>query len=160
MSQDSDNENSPESEVVWLDDGPCRRNDPFVEGVLSIGNVAETFGISQLTLRYYEWRGLIRRRRSVDNVWVYRWADCERLAFIIKCRRVGIPLPDIAAIMRAANEDVSPLEFTNGQRTCMALIAQLSERRKAIGEALGEIEHLHGRLSARLLADVKPKRRS
>jgi DNA-binding transcriptional MerR regulator len=159
MSQNSDNEKPPESEVVWLDDGPGRGNDPFVDGVLSIGNVAETFGVSQLTLRYYEWRGLIRRRRSVDNVWVYRWADCERLAFIIKCRRVGIPLPEIAAIMRAANDDVSPLEFTIGQKTCMALIAQLSERRRAIGEALDEIERLHSRLSARLLADVKSKRR-
>jgi DNA-binding transcriptional MerR regulator len=152
-------ETPPESEVVWLDDGACGQSDPFVEGVLSIKNVAETFGVSQLALRYYEWRGLIRRRRSVDNVWVFRWADCEKLAFIIKCRRVGIPLSDIAAIMHAANDDVSPLEFSVGQKTSMALIGQLSERRRVIVEALEEIEHLHGRLSARLLEEVKPKRR-
>ena len=35
---------------------------PAVESILSIDNVAETFGISQWLLRYCEFRGLIKRR--------------------------------------------------------------------------------------------------
>src|SRR3954469_8460648 len=76
---------NPEKEVVWLDDTGSGRQDPPAERVLSIANVAKMFGVSKLTLRYYEFRGLIKRRHTLDGVRVFGWADCERLAFIIKC---------------------------------------------------------------------------
>ena len=62
---------------------------------MSIENVAKMFGVSKLSLRYYEFRGLIRRLHSLDGVPVFSWADCERLAFIIKCRKAGVKLSDI-----------------------------------------------------------------
>ena len=58
-----------------------------VEQILSIENVAETFGISRWLLRFCEFRGLIKRRNRIGTTWVYSWADCDRIAFIIKCRQ-------------------------------------------------------------------------
>ena len=79
------------AEVVWHDDTGSRPADDAVsEGMLSIENVARMFGVSKLSLRYYEFRGLIRRMHSLGGVPVFGWADCERLAFIIKCRKAGI----------------------------------------------------------------------
>src|SRR5207253_8440028 len=58
--------NEPADEPVWLDDAESGRADPPSERVLSIENVAKMFGVSKLSLRYYELRGLIRRTHSLD----------------------------------------------------------------------------------------------
>src|SRR5262249_15798071 len=94
---DATDKNSSESDVVWLD----QPTHPRTERVLSLPNVAQMFGVSTLMLRYYEFRGLVRRRQRQNGVWVYSWADCERLAFIIKCRRAGITTADIVSMVDA-----------------------------------------------------------
>lgn len=152
-------EAAPKTEVVWLDDTGSGRVDAPAERVLSIGNVARMFGVSQLALRYYEFRGLIRRRHSLDGVRVYGWADCERLAFIIKCRKAGVSLGDLIMIIQATDEDISPLQFKTGQETCMALADRLEQRRRVIDEALAELTHVYALLTTKLLGDAKPDRR-
>jgi DNA-binding transcriptional MerR regulator len=144
-------------EVVWLDDTGTGRSDPPTERVLSIQNVAKMFGVSQIALRYYEMRGLIGRRHSLDGVRVYGWADCERLAFIIKCRKADLLLADIIRIIEATDDDVSPLEFKSGQETCMALVDRLEQRRRVLGDALSELSHMYALLTTRLLGDAKAK---
>jgi DNA-binding transcriptional MerR regulator len=145
-----------ETEVVWLDDTDSGRADPPAERVLSIGNVARMFGVSQLALRYYEFRGLIRRRHSLDGVRVYGWADCERLAFIIKCRKAGVMLGDIVMIIQATDDDISPLQFKTGQETCMGLVDRLERRRRVIDDALAELSHVYALLTTKLLGDTRP----
>ena len=140
-------------EVVWLDDTGSGRSDPPTERVLSIQNVARMFGVSQMTLRYYEIRSLIRRRHSLDGVRVYGWADCERVAFIIKCRKAGLALGDIIMIIQATEDDISPLQFKIGQETCMALIDRLDTRRRVVDEALGELSHVYALLTSRILGE-------
>jgi DNA-binding transcriptional MerR regulator len=126
--------------------------------VLSIERVAKMFGVSRLTLRYYELRGLIRRHHTVDRVRVFGWADCERLAFIIKCRRAGLPLGDIITIIDATDDDVSPLEFKLGRERCAAVAQQLDRTRRTIDEALAELNHVHALLSAKLISPVDGRR--
>lgn len=148
-----------ESELVWLDDTGSGRAAQPMERVLSIKNVAKMFGVSQFVLRYYEFRGLIRRRHSLDGVRVYGWADCERLAFIIKCRKAGVMLGDLVMIIQSTDDDITPLQFRTGQETCMALVDRLEERRKVIDEALAELNHAHALLTTKLLGDTKSSRR-
>src|SRR6185436_12470334 len=128
--------NPPEPEVVWLDDTGGGRTALSVERVLSIENVAKMFGVSKLILHYYEFRNLIERGHRLDGVRVYGWADCERLAFIIKCRKAGVKLGDIMAIIDATEDDASPLSFKTGQGICMGLVERLERRRRTIDEAL------------------------
>jgi DNA-binding transcriptional MerR regulator len=149
----------PAAEVVWLDDTGSGRTDPPSERVLSLENVAKMFGVSKLSLRYYEFRGLIRRMHSLDGVPVFGWADCERLAFIIKCRKAGVKLSDIIAIIDATDDDASPLSFKTGQENCMALVERLEQRRRVIDEALAELSHVYALLSTRLLGDAESLRK-
>ena len=128
---------------------------PQADRLLSLRNVSEMFVISQLTLRYYELRGLIRRGHVHDGVPAYGWADCERIAFIIKCRKAGLKLNDIAAVLDATDDDVSPENFKAGQEICMALVERLERQRKIVDDALGELSHVYALLTAKLMTDPK-----
>jgi len=152
------NDPAPETEVVWLDDTGSGRAAPPSERVLSITNVAKMFGVSKLALRYYEFRGLIGRQHLLDGVRVYGWADCERIAFIIKCRKAGVKLNDIVAVIDATDDEVSPLGFKTGQEICMALVDRLERRRRVVDEALAELSHVYALLTSKLLGDDKPSR--
>jgi DNA-binding transcriptional MerR regulator len=154
-----DDSKPPETEVVWLDDTEEGGGGLQPGNVLSIGNVAKMFGVSRMTLRYFEFRGLIRRRNSVDGVRVYSWADCERLALILKCRKADVLLPDISAVIWAMDIEATPLQFKIGQNACMALIGGLTERRKVLDQALAELRHVQLQLNAKLLEETGPSRR-
>ena len=151
--------NEPAAETVWLEDTGSGRAGPPSERVLSIENVAKMFGVSKLSLRYYEFRGLIRRTHSLHGVPVFGWADCERLAFIIKCRKAGVKLSDVVTIIDATDDDVSPLGFKTGQENCMALVEQLERRRRVIDEALAELNHVYALLTTKLLGESDTSRR-
>jgi DNA-binding transcriptional MerR regulator len=152
------NDDAPNATVVWLDDTGSGRADPPVERVLSLGNVARMFGVSKLALRGYELRGLIKRSHSLHGTRVYGWADCERLAFIIKCRRAGVVLSEIVTIIQASEDDVSPLQFKTGQGICTTLMERLERRRRVVDEALSELRHVHALLTTKLVGDAKPGR--
>jgi DNA-binding transcriptional MerR regulator len=152
----SDGEHEPPADTVWLDDTASGRT----ERVLSLENVARMFGVSKFSLRYYELRGLIRRTHSLDGVPVFSWADCERLAFIIKCRKAGVKLSDVITIIDATDDDASPLAFKTGQESCMALVERLERRRRVIDEALAELRHVHALLTTKLLGDAESSRRA
>ena len=152
-------EHEPPAEIVWLDDTGSGRAAPPSERVLSIENVAKMFGVSKLSLRYYEFRGLIRRMHSLDGVPVFSWADCERLAFIIKCRKAGVKLSDLITIIDATDDDASPLAFKTGQENCMALVERLEQRRRVIDEALAELSHVYALLTTKLLGETESSRR-
>lgn len=145
------NNMTPATEVVWLDDTPEGGGPPPTERVLSIKNVARMFGVSQLTLRHYELRGLIRRRDRCDGVRVYGWADCERVAFIIKCRKAGVHLRDVITIIKSTEDEATPLAFKRGQEVCATLVDGLERRRKVLGDALAELKHVDALLTSKLL---------
>ena len=112
-----------------------------------------------MSLRYYEFRGLIRRAHSLGGVPVFSWADCERPAFIIKCRKAGVKLSDLITIIDATDNDASPLGFKTGQENCMALVGQLEQRRRVIDVALAELSHVYALLTTKLLGEAEPSRR-
>ena len=134
-------------EAVWIDD---RGEFPAPnDTLLSIANVAKMFGISRSALRFYEWRGLIKRRHRVGSTRVYGWADCDRIAFIIKCRRVGLTLGEMAPLLKAADADATVESIKAGRGTCMELMERLDRRRAHLREALAELRHLYTVLSTK-----------
>jgi DNA-binding transcriptional MerR regulator len=121
------------------------------ETVLSLQNVARMFNVPQLTLRYYELRGLIKRRHRIGQLPVYGWADCDRLAFIIKCRRTGLSLSQVAPIIAAVDHEDDVVIHKRGQEACMKLISTLEDQQKIVGEALAELAHTYSLLTTKLL---------
>jgi DNA-binding transcriptional MerR regulator len=121
---------------------------PAAESILSIENVSETFGISRWLLRYCEFRGLIERRNRIGSTWAYSWADCDRIAFIIKCRRAGLRFSEIEAIAQAVENESARVQ-ESAQDLCTNLIQKLEAQRKAIDEALSELGHTQSLLCAK-----------
>ena len=153
MSNRDDHSSDREADVFWLDDPGSGRGAPphGHEQVLSIGNVARMFGVPRWMLRYYELRGLIERRHRQEHIWVYGWADCERLSFIIKCRKAGLALRDVIAIIDATDDDAPAAVSKRGQELCMAQVDRLERRRKLLDEALAELSHVYALLTAKIV---------
>jgi DNA-binding transcriptional MerR regulator len=153
MSKQSPEPSQQATDVIWLDDTESGRSAPSQEHTLSIANVARMYGVSRLTLRYYEFRGLIRRGHRAEGQRVYAWADCERIGFIVKCRRAGVRLGDLIAIIQASDDDATHTAYQQAQEQCMALVDRLERKRKRIDEALCELSHVYALLTSRLFGD-------
>jgi DNA-binding transcriptional MerR regulator len=141
---------------VYSDAGEERRSDDVV---LSIENVAMMFKHPRLALRYYELRGLIKRRHRVGSIRVFGWADCEVIAFIIKCRRAGLTLGEIVPVIRSTRGEGSVDKVKSGPDPCLALIDRLERRRQALDAALDELRQAYAPSSSDLIAfdsDVGP----
>jgi DNA-binding transcriptional MerR regulator len=147
MSNNDDSSTPDESKVLWIDQDDPAAPPPAQDTILSIETVAKMFGIGRLTLRFYEVRGLIKRRHRIGRVRVYSWADCDRVAFLMKARRAGLKLSEITPILEIADDVLGDREL--GRQMCMELIKRLARRRRALDDGLGELRQLHTLLSAK-----------
>lgn len=101
---------------------------------LTVGEVAERFGITVRTLHHYDRIGLLTpARRTASGYRVYAPGDLTRLSQVIVYRRLGLSLDEIARLLADGNE-VSHLK-----RQRERVMSQLDEMRdliKAIDHAL------------------------
>ena len=117
--------------------------------VLSIDVVARMFKISTLTLRFYEWRGLIRRKRAGRDR-VFSWADCERIALLVKARKAGIAVGNFVRVIKAMDNETPKQAADTGRAQCIALIHALESHKQSIGNVLSELYRIDWELAERL----------
>ncbi len=122
------------------------------EAPLSIDDVSEMFKVSHLALRSYEQLGLIKRRNGSGGQPVYGWADCERVAFLLKARRVGLTARQVAPIIRGADAEATIEAAKTGRMACVELIDELDRRRRDLRDALAELRYFDKLLSSRFAA--------
>jgi DNA-binding transcriptional MerR regulator len=111
----------------------------------SITDLAEEFGVTLRTIRFYEDRGLIApERRGTPRVFHAR--DRVRLALILRGRRLGFSLDEIATIVDMYDAEPGEagqlrylLEQIDVRRT------ELEQRRKDIDETLAELAEVERR---------------
>lgn len=65
-----------------------------------ISQLAERTGVPATTLRYYESTGLLPAQRSPAGYRLYDEPAVERLGFITTAKRLGLPLDEIAELLR------------------------------------------------------------
>ena len=75
-----------------------------------IGELAERFGITLRTIRFYEQKGLIAPRRIGANMRLFDVADVARLGLIVACRRFRFTVEAIAELL-AARDVLGPEDF-------------------------------------------------
>lgn len=90
-----------------------------------IAELAKEFGVTTRTIRFYEDRGLISPRR-VGQRRVYGPRDRVRLKLIMRGKRLGLSLEDIAVILDLY--DVDPTEVAQ----LRLFIDKLRERKKVL----------------------------
>ena len=117
---------------------------------LSIDNVSNMFNVSRIRLLFYERLGVMPRRRRIGQYLVYRSIDCDRLAFIIKARRLGLTARQVAPIINATESTLRSKSIRNARATCIELIDQLDCRRRDLRDALAEFRNLYWLMSTRL----------
>lgn len=125
----------PSSDVVSVEDRPHQ-----------IGELAEKFGITLRTIRFYEERGLLTPRRISARTRLYDLDDVARLSLIVALRRYGVAVDAIADLL-AARDSKGPGAFLP------MLAAALSDRLAAMTSEITEAQRLRDGLET-WLADL------
>lgn len=102
---------------------------------LTVGQVAETFGITVRTLHHYDAVGLVvPSARTHAGYRLYTDADLTRLASVVTYRRLGLSLDEVQALL---DGDGTPEEHLRRQRDAVVTrLGELEELVAAIDRAL------------------------
>ncbi len=102
---------------------------------LTVGQVAETFGVTVRTLHHYDAIGLVvPSGRTPAGYRIYADADLARLATVVTYRRLGLPLDEVRALL---DGDGTPVEHLRRQRDAVtSRLGELEELVAAIDRAL------------------------
>jgi DNA-binding transcriptional MerR regulator len=134
--------------VYWVDDPSDGNPPPNANVVLSLANVSRMFNIGRLRLLCYEALGLTKRRYRNGRLRTYGWADCERIALIIKTQRAGLAIKDIMPVLRATDGSMQAPLRRRGLARCTRLIDRLEERRRLLDNAINELQHVCAQMAA------------
>ena len=106
----------------------------------TIAELAEEYGVTLRTIRHYEDVGLLSpERRGTSRV--FRQRDRIRLELILRGRRLGFSLDEIARIVNMYDEqpgELGQLEYLLDQIAVRR--AELEQRRRDIDETLSELD--------------------
>jgi DNA-binding transcriptional MerR regulator len=121
----------------------------------TIAEMAQEFGVTHRTLRYYEAQGLLAPdRRGTQRL--FRARDRVRLTLVLRGRRLGFDLAEIAHIVDMYDQPLGERGQLNhlldqiGRRR-----AQLEQRRHDIVVTLNELDDVEARCRA-TLAELPP----
>jgi DNA-binding transcriptional MerR regulator len=115
-----------------------------ISTALTIGQVAETIGVSTHTLRYYEQAGLIRAvGRTQAGHRLYSPADLDWLRFVMRLKATGMPIAGMQtfAALRAQGQPT-----TGARRDLLvahrdAVLARIAELQSNLGAIVDKIAY-------------------
>ena len=115
------------------------------ERTWNIGELADEYGVTLRTIRFYEEHGLLTpERRGTQRI--FHAGDRVRLGLVLRGKRLGFPLDEIKKIIGmydAERGEAGQLTYLLEQ--IVARRAQLEGRRRDIDDALAEIADLERR---------------
>src|SRR4051794_2438837 len=77
-------------------------------GELTVGQLSQRSGVAISALHFYERQGLIVSRRTSGNQRRYKRDTLRRVALVRIAQRVGVPLAEVAAILKLLPENRTP----------------------------------------------------
>jgi len=101
----------------------------------SISDLAEEFGVTTRTIRFYEEKGLLNPTRDGQRR-IYGPADRTRLRLILRGKRLGFSLEESADIIRMYGTPGS------NQRQLRALLDRIRARREILLQQQSDLEAL------------------
>ena len=109
---------------------------------LTVGQVAESFGVTVRTLHHYDAQGLVvPSARTHAGYRLYTDADLARLATVVTYRRLGLPLTEVRDLL-------------DGQGTASE---HLRRQREVVLTRLGELTDLVSAIDAALEAEMNDR---
>ena len=85
-----------------------REGYPYVDDLLTIGEIAQRGGLAASAIRFYERQGLLHAERTPGGQRRFRRSVLRRIAFIRTAQRVGLSLDEIADALRDLPGDRVP----------------------------------------------------
>jgi DNA-binding transcriptional MerR regulator len=129
-----------EIDVIWIDADPSA---PPTDGTeMTIGQICETFNLPARTLRFYASKGLLAPTKS-GRERLYSPLDQLHLTLILKGRRLGFTLDEIAQMIALREGRGSALVRGGLQQKCVDRMQQLEGRLRKLAENLAELRCLH-----------------
>jgi DNA-binding transcriptional MerR regulator len=123
---------------------------------LTIGELAQRFGLGTHVLRYWESMGLLEPARRAGGQRLYEHADLERVALILMGKEAGLTLGELATVLSTADpRDHRDLLYHHVQelerRIAQARAAkELIEHALACPLGIAECEHAREHIAARI----------
>lgn len=117
----------------------------------TITEVAESFGVTTRTIRYYEEIGLLAPERSEGNQRLYSNAELAKLKLILRGKRYGFSLDDIKEMVLLFDKDRTgrkQLERTieYGTKRIEEINRKIRELQEMKAEMEGLLEEFTGKL--------------
>jgi DNA-binding transcriptional MerR regulator len=140
--------NPPDSlsgqDVFWFssndDDLPNRA--AASQSEFTITELAQEFGLTHRALRFYDSRGLLSPQRDGRRR-VFSRADRDRLALIVKGKKLGFTLSEISQMIEAQSGRASAHTLKLTAEKCLEQIAFFERQMREAGEALAELRRIH-----------------
>ena len=111
--------------------------------------VCQRFNVTAKALRYYEALGVIKPRR-IGSLRVYGRSDCDRIALLVRDRKLAGTVYEIGRLLEGDNGQGSAEAFVLGREKCAAQIKTLEAARAEIGVALAELRRIDTLLTVRM----------
>lgn len=116
----------------------------------TISDLAEEFGVTTRTVRYYEELGLLTPERSEGGRRIYSSREYTQLKLVLRGKRFGFSLDEIKEMVLLFDED------RTGEKQLKRTIEYGSEKLAAVNERIAELTEIKGEIE-RLLSDFNGK---
>lgn len=140
MASGADHERAfSEGDGHWADRGAQTYPDTAGQDIRTIAEVAREFGLTLRALRFYEQKRLLAPRRE-GAARLYDRQQRDRLALLIKARRLGFTLSEIQQML---DTPAGGAGLAMSRRQCFEQIKLLEQRKREIEGALAELRQAY-----------------
>jgi len=112
----------------------------------TIAELSREFGLTLRALRFYHSRGLISPQREGRRR-VFSRADRDRLALIVKGKKLGFTLSEISEMIEAQSGRANAHSLKLSADKCLEQIAFFERQMHEAADALSELREIHLALS-------------
>ena len=117
----------------------------------TIAELAREFGLTLRALRFYHSRGLIAPQREGRRR-IFSRADRDRLALILKGKKLGFTLSEISQMIEAQSGHANAHTLKLSADKCLQQIAHFERQMREAAEALTELREMHLVLSKQAMS--------
>jgi DNA-binding transcriptional MerR regulator len=114
---------------------------PATKSEYSINELAREFSLTHRALRFYESRGLLSPEREGRRR-IFSRADRDRLALIIKGKKLGFTLTEISEMVEAQSGRATQQGLKLTSEKCREQIAHFERQIAEANEALAELRRI------------------
>lgn len=116
----------------------------------TISDLAEEFGVTTRTIRYYEELGLLKPQRSEGGRRLYSSREHTQLKLVLRGKRFGFSLDEIKEMVLLFDED------RTGEKQLKRTIEYGNEKLAEVNDRIAELVEIKGEIE-RLLSDFNRK---